>query len=435
MGVHCRNSPRKVHDIMKARITRELLRDVKPTRHAFDIQDTDLRGFAVRVTPSGKITYCIRYSGADGKQARKSLDRSFPATSVSDAREAARGLLGKIANGEDPAATARQKRRATMTLAEFIDERYRDWLTTNTQTPDATEKRIRAAFEEEVSRPIVEFNAWIIEKWRTARLKAGKAPATVNRDLAALGSLFSRAIEWGLIDAHPLATVKQLQEPDGRVRWLSDDEEDRLRAALDAREARERTARANANAWREARRYELLPVLDDAAYVDHLKPMVLLSLNTGLRQGETFKLRWDAIDLDLAVLTVRCATAKSRRIRHVPLNDEALAVLKQWRAQTQGEFVFPGRDGSHLTEIKTAWGKLLEQAKVADFTWHDMRHHFASRLVMSGVDLNTVRELLGHADLAMTIRYAHLAPAHKALAVAKLMRPQVHKIKESESIK
>jgi integrase len=435
MGVHCRNSPRKVHDIMKARITRELLRDVKPTRHAFDIQDTDLRGFAVRVTPSGKITYCIRYSGADGKQARKSLDRSFPATSVSDAREAARGLLGKIANGEDPAATARQKRRATMTLAEFIDERYRDWLTTNTQTPDATEKRIRAAFEEEVSRPIVEFNAWIIEKWRTARLKAGKAPATVNRDLAALGSLFSRAIEWGLIDAHPLATVKQLQEPDGRVRWLSDDEEDRLRAALDAREARERTARANANAWREARRYELLPVLDDAAYVDHLKPMVLLSLNTGLRQGETFKLRWDAIDLDLAVLTVRGATAKSRRIRHVPLNDEALAVLKQWRAQTQGEFVFPGRDGSHLTEIKTAWGKLLEQAKVADFTWHDMRHHFASRLVMSGVDLNTVRELLGHADLAMTIRYAHLAPAHKALAVAKLMRPQVHKIKESESIK
>ncbi|CAJ9608690.1 tyrosine-type recombinase/integrase [Burkholderia pseudomallei] len=418
---------------MKAKISRELLRTAEPRKHAFDIQDTELRGFAVRVTPGGRITYCIRYTGVDGKQARKSLDRSFPATSVSDAREAARVLLGKIANGEDPAETARQKRRATMTLGEFIEERYRDWLATNSQTATATEKRIRAAFGDELARPLVEFNAWIIEKWRSARMKAGKAPATINRDLAALGSLFSRALEWGLVDAHPLGTVKQLQEPDGRIRWLSDDEEDRLRAALDTREARERAARTNANKWRAARRYELLPEIDESVYVDHLKPMVLLSLNTGLRQGETFQLRWDAVDLDLAVLTVRGATAKSRKVRHVPLNDEALAVLKQWRKQTPGEFVFPGRDGSHVTEIKTAWGKLLDQAKLTDFTWHDMRHHFASRLVMSGVDLNTVRELLGHADLTMTIRYAHLAPAHKALAVAKLLRPSARAFDESLS--
>ncbi|WP_185646550.1 integrase arm-type DNA-binding domain-containing protein [Burkholderia sp. Bp9143] len=229
---------------MRAKISRELLRTVKPREHAFDIQDTELRGFAVRVTPGGTINYSVRYTGPDGKQARKSLDRSFPATSVSDAREAARMLLGKIANGHDPAATSRQKRRATMTLEEFIEERYRDWLTTNSHTATATEKRIRAAFGEELARPLIEFNAWIIEKWRSARVKAGKAPATINRDLAALGSLFSRALEWDLIDAHPMATIKQLREPDGRVRWLSDDEEDRLRAALDAREARERAARA-----------------------------------------------------------------------------------------------------------------------------------------------------------------------------------------------
>jgi integrase len=407
---------------MRAKISRELLRDTKPKSQAFDIQDTELRGFAARVSPTGKITYCIRYTGTGGQQARQSLQRAFPATSVSDAREAARMLLGKIANGEDPAATARKKRRATLTLTEFIDERYRDWLAANTQTADATEKRIRAAFKEDLGRPLVEFSAWIIEKWRSARLKSGKAPATVNRDLAALGSLFSRALEWGLIDVHPLAVVKQLQEPDGRVRWLSDDEEDRLRAALDAREARERAARVNANDWRAARNYELLPLLDDATYIDHLKPMVLLSLNTGLRQGETLKLRWDAVDLDRAILTVRGATAKSRRIRHVPLNDEAHAALMQWRAQTPGEFVFPGRTGSPVTEIKTAWGNLLDRAGVTEFTWHDMRHHFASKLAMAGVDLNVIRELLGHADLNMTIRYAHLAPAHKALAVAKLVR-------------
>jgi integrase len=409
---------------MKAKISRELLRQVAPREHAFDIQDTELRGFGVRVTPAGSIGYCIRYSGPDGKQARKSLGKSFPATTVSDAREAARVLLGQIANGEDPAAAARIKRRASMTLRDFIKERYRDWLATNTQTADATEKRILAAFEKELDRPLVEFSGWTIEKWRSARVKAGLAPSTINRDLTALGGLFSRALEWKLIDSHPLDTVKALQEPDARVRWLSDDEESRLRGALVAREERERTGRTTANEWRAERRYQLLPEIAPSAYVDHLQPMVLLSLNTGMRQGETLKLRWDAVDLERALLTVRGATAKSRRVRHIPLNSEALAVLVQWRAQTPGAVVFPGREGEPITEIKTAWGNLVKAAKVIDFTWHDMRHHFASRLVMAGVDLNTVRELLGHADLKMTLRYAHLAPEHKANAVAKLTRPK-----------
>ncbi|MCY0389128.1 site-specific integrase [Robbsia sp. Bb-Pol-6] len=408
---------------MRAKITRELLRSLEPKSAAFDINDSELRGFGVRVTPSGSIGYCVRYYRPDGKQTRQSLGKSFPATSVSDAREAARILLGQIASGEDPAAVARKKRRATLTLRAFIAEQYREWLATNTQTPDATEKRLLAAFAAELDRPLLEFTGWIIEKWRSKRLKAGRAHATINRDLTALGGLFSRALEWKLIDTHPMDSVKSLQEPDARVRWLSEDEELRLRAALAAREARERAGRASANEWRAARRYDLLPNLTPGAYCDHLQPMVLLSLNTGMRQGETLKLRWDAVDLERAILTVRGATAKSRRVRHIPLNPEALATLTQWRAQASGGVVFPGADGEPLTEIKTAWGNLVKAAALVDFTWHDMRHDFASKLVMAGVDLNTVRELLGHADLKMTLRYAHLAPEHKALAVAKLTRP------------
>ena len=84
--------------------------------------------------------------------------------------------------------------------------------------------------------------------------------------------------------------------------------------------------------------------------------------------------------------------------------------------------MFPGEDGAPLADVKSAWLPLVDAAKVRAFRFHDFRHTFASKLVMAGVDLNTVRELLGHADLKMTLRYAHLAPEHKAAAVAKLVQ-------------
>ena len=149
--------------------------------------------------------------------------------------------------------------------------------------------------------------------------------------------------------------------------------------------------------------------------------MVLVSLNTGMRRGEVFELTWKEADLDRREITVDGAKAKSGQTRHIPLNDQAWSTLSDWRMQAgESALIFPSRDGGQFNNVRKSWEAVLVAAEVEDFRWHDMRHTFASKLVMAGVDLNTVRELLGHSDIKMTLRYAHLAPEHKAAAVAKL---------------
>jgi integrase len=180
----------------------------------------------------------------------------------------------------------------------------------------------------------------------------------------------------------------------GVVRYLSGGEENRLRKALD----------------------------DRATYADHLKPIVLLALNTGMRRGELFSLAWESVDMGQASLAVTGSTAKSGKTRHIPLNAEALAVLKSWHKHTDGAgLIFKSHTGERFDNIKKSFATTLRAANIQNFRFHDTRHSFASKLVMAGVDLNTVRELLGHADIKMTLRYAHLAPEHKAAAVAKLV--------------
>lgn len=413
---------------MKTKIDRDLLRDlqrkcaaVKPTA-TFDVLDTELPGFLVRVTPSGSMTYGIRYTNKDGKQRRYTLRKNFPTTAPSTAREEARIQLGKISAGDDPSEAKRDRTNASLTLRKFLIDKYTDYLVTNTKTGKLRAKAIASAFPMLLDKPLSEISGEIIEKWRAQRIKAGISPSTTNRNITALRGLFSRAVDWNVIPKHPLSKVKILKEPSGKVRWLSVEEEKNLRSALDRREDLERQGRENANNWRSERGYELLPDLRKVPFVDHLKPMVIISINTGVRRGELLKLRWEHVDLANAILTLYGENTKTSETRHIPLNSEALTTLMEWKQQANHELVFPGPTGGAMTTLKTSWGSLLLSAQIENFRWHDMRHHFASRLVMAGVDLNTVRELLGHSDIKMTLRYAHLAPEHKAAAVQKLMR-------------
>jgi len=378
-----------------------------------DIYDTRTRGLVLRCRASGRHTYRLQV-----RRGRWLTIGAVDDFSPVQARTEADRLRGDLARGKDPQAERRLLRAAT--FKQYLTNEYEPWVLANRRTGDETLRRLRQAFAEFLPLSMADITQARVERWRTARLAGQTAAATVNRDLAALRAALSHAVATDLLPAHPLARLKPARvDSRGVVRYLSADEEKRLRLALEARDTQRRRGRDAANLWRRERSYDELPTY--RTYTDHLTPLTLLALNTGCRRGELFALTW--ADVEGAVLTVRGASAKSGQTRHVPLNREAREVINSWRPENvkPGGHVFANGEKAGLTTIKTAWAPLLKRAAIETFRFHDLRHTFASKLVMAGVDLNTVRELLGHADLKMTLRYAHLAPAVKAAAVEKLI--------------
>ncbi len=143
----------------------------------------------------------------------------------------------------------------------------------------------------------------------------------MNRDVQAIRACLRRAAEWGKIAEHPLRNVKPIKEDrNDPVRYLDPKEQKALLEALDTREEELRQARDRGNAWRAARKYPLLADLRAVPFADYLKPMVLVSMHTGIRQGELFRMRWADLNLAEGLLTIHGPTAKSSQTRHIPLN-------------------------------------------------------------------------------------------------------------------
>ena len=414
---------------MQAKITTRLVKSLASQTEPYEIFDTELTGFILRVQPSGHMSYYLAYRTPDGHRNRFRLGRA-DALSVAQARDLALKHAARVIAGEDVQA-AKQKAREEVqnaklqTLGGFLEHKYSPWL--RAERPEKrrsveTLQRLQANFAVLFDRPMAEISPWTIEKWRAEQRKRGKAQTTINRDLTVLRTVLSKAVLWKVIVTHPLEPLKPLKvDTAGILRYLTLEEEAHLRDALHQRDAQIKAARERGNAWRRARKYTEMPTLEEHGYGDHLSPMVLLSLNTGMRRGELFSVRWADVNFQTKTLTVRGKTAKSGQTRYIPLNAEALQVLMAWHQQTLGEgLVFPGKKGGRLDNVRKAWSGVLKAADICGFRWHDLRHTFASKLVMAGVPLNTVRELLGHTTPAMTLRYAHLAPDHKASAVERL---------------
>ena len=426
---------------MRAKITQAILSAIQPGRGDISIVDEILPGFELRVRPTGSKIWYYRFRAATGQQRRLVLGR-YPGIGAAQARQLAVAAAGDVARGIDPLDRRHQAKKehvraAHSTLKGFLDGRYEPWAKAHLKTAKFQLERIRVDFKAWLDRPIAELSRDVVEAWRQRLRESGKEPVTINRELQRLHAALGKAVEWKIIEHHPFAGIKPLRfDRTGIVRYLSAAEEGRLRDEMLKREDKLRAERKAFNAWLKARGKPELPERTEL-YCDHLQPLVLLALNTGLRRGELFHLNWKDVDLKGKWLTVSGATAKSGQTRRIPLNQEAAQVLGDWQSipsdKTQGTVhVFPGVGGEALTTINTAWRGLRKSAGLDDFRFHDLRHHFASRLVQSRIDLNTVRELLGHADITMVLRYAHLSPDRLTQAVEQVARTELSRLNARE---
>jgi len=235
---------------------------------------------------------------------------------------------------------------------------------------------------------------------------SGKAPATVNRYMATLASVFSATVKrWHWLQVSPMQQIEKPVERNGGTRYLSEDELQRLLTAC-----RESTS-------------------------PDLYLAVVLSVTTGARQGEILGLRWKDVDLANGVLHLRAdaATVTKGSVRSVPIATHALPLLKarleaQQKAQ-EGKpvairdpgLVFPSRvSRMQPVLLHRPWTTALKRAGIESFRWHDLRHSAASFLAKGGASLVEIGAILGHASANTTKRYAHLTEQHTHELVRKL---------------
>jgi len=233
---------------------------------------------------------------------------------------------------------------------------------------------------------LYEITPILVEKFKVERCKT-VSPATTNRCLALLKTMFNKAIVWGRFNGlNPVKNVDFFKENNIRVRYL---EKEQIAKLLES-------------------------------YGEPLRSIMIVALNTGMRKNEIFHLKWQDIDFNREVIYI--VKTKNGDMRELPMNKAVKTTLMKVLKQSDTPYIFPNKDGKPLSNIRKSFSTALQRSGISDFRFHDLRHTFASQLSMSGVDLHIIMELMGHKSLKMTLRYAHLSPGHKKIAVDTLAR-------------
>lgn len=317
----------------------------------------------------------LRYAGLDGKTRYESsrTDKQRDALTLLHKRKA------DIKDGKPP----ELKKIANHTFYELSAE-YIKWAERQRcyQSKCGFIIQLKATFG---NLPLRQFSTMLIEQYQTERTQRGNKPATINRHIATLKHMFTKAVDWNMVEEDTLKRirkVKLLEENNRRLRYLSKE--------------------------------ECMSLVNACA--DHLKPIVITALNTGMRRNEILSLKWKNVDLKHGFILLD--QTKNGKRRELPINQTLRETFSRIIPRLDVPYVFyDAKTGNRYQDVKTAFNSACRRAGIRDFHFHDLRHCVASHLVMAGVDLTTVKELLGHETLTMTLRYSHLAPSHKVKAV------------------
>lgn len=249
-----------------------------------------------------------------------------------------------------------------------------------------------------------DFDRMLIERFKADRLRTPtkhgerRAPASVNRELAALSRVFALAVKDRKIGENPCAEVENLPEANARDRYLDPQQDELLLSRC-------------------------------VGPRSHLKNLILFTLNTGGRKGEVLGLLKQHVDMNRGVVWFKNShrvgsRTKNRKDRAIPLNARSRAVLVEQFAKYPGsKYVFPNpRTKGRLGDVKHGFTSICQEIGLDDFHWHDLRHSFASRLAESGANATEIQRLLGHSDIRMSSRYIHATDARLRGAVDGLTR-------------
>jgi integrase len=272
-----------------------------------------------------------------------------------------------------------------ITVANFLEE-YLTWASVNKAANTYALNRFCAnRLREAFSGYLSGLTAKQVEEYKVQRRKT-VSPATVNRELALLKRTCTKAVEWGYLKTNPVKPVKFLKEPPGRLRYLTREEMEALIGACP----------------------------------QHLKPIVVMAMHTGTRKSEILGLRLQ--DIDMAAKTITVRQTKNNEPKVVPMNQTLHGALQHVPRRRHSEYVFCNAAGEPYDDVKRSFNTACRKAGIENFRLHDLRHTFATHLVMNGINLKSVQHLLGHKDVRMTLRYAHLSREHLQAAVGTLDR-------------
>lgn len=383
------------------RLTKRSVEGLKPKDKDYFVWDDGVAGFGVRVRPTGRRSYVIQYR-TGGRTRRMNLGTHGQLT-VEQARTLAKNKLGDVAKGANPSEERRLERIApTMKgLCERFLEEHAE-----VKLKPTTIREYRHSIEKYIKPTLGTFKIQDVKRSDIAQLhhKMREKPYQANRTLGVLSKMFNLAEIWGLRveGTNPCRLVPKYKERQ-RERFLTDDEMARLSKAL-----------------KESERTKT-----ETPYVVAAFRMLIL---TGCRLREIQELKWDYVLGDYLVLPD--SKTGSRRI---PLGVEAQNVLKELNRDPDNPYVFCGTiEEQFVTDLQKPWRRIRKAAKIEDMRIHDLRHNFASRAVMGGMNLPLVGRLLGHSQIQTTMRYAHFADG-PVMEAAKAMGSTLTEAMNKES--